>query len=181
MKIQKINENKIRVIFDCEELEQNHISIHSFLSKSKESKILIENLIHKAEKEFKFPINSEIDYDLFSFCNKVFILVITKQKKNPFDEYDSNYIFLKFDNINDFFEFSELIKYYTDTQELYCSFFRLKNFYYLRINLNKKNDLWKRSFISIISEFKSPIFLNSISTAYFNENAISFKDFGDSF
>lgn len=180
MKIQKINKNKIRVIFDCEELEENHISIHSFLSKSKESKLLVENLIHKVEKEFDFS-NNEIDYDLFSFCNKVFILIITNHEKKFLDEYDSNYIFLKFDNINDFFEFSELIKYYTDTQNLYCSFFKLKKYYYLRINLSKKNDLWKRSFMSIISEFKTPIFLNSLSIAYFNENAISFKDFGNTF
>ena len=37
MKIEKLNENKLKIMFDYTELEENNISIHSFLANSKQT------------------------------------------------------------------------------------------------------------------------------------------------
>ena len=53
MKIEKINENKIKIMFDSKELEENHISLHSFLSNSIEAQKLFLAILDIADEEFQ--------------------------------------------------------------------------------------------------------------------------------
>ena len=172
MKIQKINNNKVRVIFDYKELEENHISVHSFLSNSEDTKRLVTAIINIVKEDLSFSADAEeLTYDTISFCNKVFIIVITRTTDKKGSYIEPNNILYKFENINEITNFLKSIKNYTHLDNLSLQLYQLRENFYIKINLQTKESLWKKSFISILSEFASPIYLNSISEAYFCENA----------
>lgn len=179
MKIQKINNNKIRVIFDYKELEENNISIHSFLSNSSDTKRLISAIINIINEDLNFSNNTdEIKYDTISLSNKVFIVVISKitQVLPTYNQSKTTFILFKFGNINEAISFNELIKNYIKVQSFSFPLYKLKNYYYIKIDLSLKDTLWRRNYLLALSEFKTPLVLNSLSFAYFNENAKYIKN-----
>ena len=52
MKIQMINPSKLKIIFNLDDLEENNISLHSFLSGSESSKKFLKAIIEIAEEDF---------------------------------------------------------------------------------------------------------------------------------
>ena len=54
MKIEKLTENKIRIILNLEDLKENNIDVQSFMSNSIESQNLFINILDKAEHEVGF-------------------------------------------------------------------------------------------------------------------------------
>lgn len=54
MKIEKLTENKIRIILDMQDLQEKNIDLHSFMSDSLESQDLFYDMLDKAEKEVRF-------------------------------------------------------------------------------------------------------------------------------
>ena len=50
MKIEKLNENKIRITFNSLYLKKNNMDVHSFMSNSIESQSLFLNMLDEAEK-----------------------------------------------------------------------------------------------------------------------------------
>ena len=54
MKIEKLTENKIRIVFNIEDLEQNNINIDTVLNNTPESQSLILSILNRAEKEVGF-------------------------------------------------------------------------------------------------------------------------------
>lgn len=81
MKLEKINENKLKIIFNADELEENNISVHSFLSNSLESQKLFIAILDIANEDLGFDIsNSQISYEAFSFNNTSFVIFVTKIK-----------------------------------------------------------------------------------------------------
>ena len=79
MKIEKVNENKIKISFDYSELEENNISVHSFLSNSYSTQKLFLAILDIANEEFGFNAkNCKISYETISFDNKEFLVIITK-------------------------------------------------------------------------------------------------------
>ena len=82
MKLEKINETKLKIIFDSHELEENNISVHSFLSNSLESQKLFLAILDIANEDLGFDtINSRISYEAISFDNKQFIIFSYKYEK----------------------------------------------------------------------------------------------------
>ena len=79
MKIEKITENKIRIILSLSDLEEEHIDLHSFMSNSAESQALFCSLLSKAEKEVGFHTK---DYKLMIEAIAIpegnFILTVTR-------------------------------------------------------------------------------------------------------
>ena len=61
MRIEKITENKIRIILNIQDLEEKNIDLHSFMSNSIESQDLFYEMLNKAEKEIGFKTK---DYKL---------------------------------------------------------------------------------------------------------------------
>lgn len=103
MKIEKINENKIKIMFDSKELEENHISLHSFLSNSIEAQKLFLAILDIADEEFGFDTkNSYISSETLSFSNKNFVIIVTKSEKQQISNTSSHYNLLElvdtFDN-----------------------------------------------------------------------------------
>ena len=61
MQIEKLNENKIRITLNLEDLKENNIDLHSFMANSIESQDLFYTMLDKAEKEIGFQTK---DYKL---------------------------------------------------------------------------------------------------------------------
>lgn len=61
MRIEKLTENKIRFILNLDDLKENNIDLHSFMSSSIETQDLFCNMLDKAEKEIGFETK---DYKL---------------------------------------------------------------------------------------------------------------------
>ncbi len=61
MRIEKITENKIRIILNIKDLQEKNIDLHSFMSNSIESQDLFYDMLDKAEKEIGFETK---DYKL---------------------------------------------------------------------------------------------------------------------
>ena len=83
MEIEKINENKIRVTFDCQYLQKNNINLHSFMSNSIESQSLFLSILDQAERETGFITdNYKLSIELLAFSNGTFIINITRIEKD---------------------------------------------------------------------------------------------------
>ena len=54
MRIEKITENKIRIILNMQDLQEKNIDLHTFMSNSIESQDLFYDMLDKAEKEIGF-------------------------------------------------------------------------------------------------------------------------------
>lgn len=54
MHIEKVTENKIRITLNLEDLKENNIDLHTFMSSSIDSQDLFYDMLDKAEKEVGF-------------------------------------------------------------------------------------------------------------------------------
>ena len=54
MRIERLDYNKIRIILNLEDLKEQNIDLHSFMSNSIESQSLFLDMLEKAEKEIGF-------------------------------------------------------------------------------------------------------------------------------
>jgi len=61
LQIEKITENKIRIILNIKDLQEKNIDLHTFMSNSIESQALFFDMLDKAEKEVGFETK---DYKL---------------------------------------------------------------------------------------------------------------------
>ena len=52
MKLQLIHPSKLKIIFDLQDLKENEISLHSFLSGSKKSKTFLKAILELANEDF---------------------------------------------------------------------------------------------------------------------------------
>lgn len=79
MKIEMVNNNKLKIMFDYIELEENNISLHSFLSNSIETQKFFLAILDIANEDLGFnKSNSNLSYETISFDNKFFVVIITK-------------------------------------------------------------------------------------------------------
>lgn len=82
MKIEKLNENKIRVTFNYQDLEKNNLDVHSFMSNSIESQNLFLNILDEAEHEVGFITDDyKLSIEALALNNGTFIINITRIEK----------------------------------------------------------------------------------------------------
>ena len=89
MKIEKLNENKIRITLNIEDLNERNIDMHSFMSNSIESQDIFMDMLDKADQEVGFNTDDcRIMIEALALKNGVFVLTITKfehdTEKNSF-------------------------------------------------------------------------------------------------
>ena len=195
MKIEKLNENKIKIIFDYKELEENNISVHSFLSNSIESQKLFWAILDIANEDLDFDIkNSKISYEVLSFDNKSFVVFVTKSnsisksidttQKNcstsHFDFYGnkllktsqtetSNIILYRFIYIVDVFSFCDFINSKLSNFKINSSLYKYNNMFFIKINIEGLTIKEREYFISIVSEFKNSLKLSDLSIRRLDE------------
>ena len=178
MEIEKLNENKIKITFNNKYLEDNQVSMHSFMSNSIESQALFLTLLDAAKKEVGFDTeNYKITVEALTQNKENFTLIISrfseKDKKKiksrlhtyrRISSFNNSISLYKFDSIEIFFAFSEYI--FKNNPDIFLflneknSLYLYDDYYFLLIDklyLDKKN-LFKIT--SLFSEFSEYIHIS---------------------
>lgn len=75
MQIEKITENKIRIILNIQDLQGKNIDLHTFMSNSIESQDLFYEMLNKAEKEVGFETkNYKLIIESLAIPNRKFYI-----------------------------------------------------------------------------------------------------------
>ena len=155
MQIEKINNNKLKVVLDLADLENNNIDINTFMSNSLESQELFLNILDLAEKDLNFYTNnSKLIVESICLGNNIFIFTITKQNDIK-AHFNSKYIYC-FKSFNDIYN----ILSYIDINNLYS----YNNIYYLISDSSNKEN-------SILDEFS----YKKISSDYLEDILVEHK------
>lgn len=167
MKIEKLNENKIRITLNTKDLAEKNIDFHSFMSNSVESQNLFLEMLNEAEKRIGFITKDyKIRIEAFAMSAGDFIITITrfdktisnpnktlklKRKNNDINPSDLIY---KFDNFEDFCSFSNSISICNNIAKSIVLYF-YKNTYYLCLkDLNLAD---KCNTLILLNEFATPV------------------------
>ena len=166
MKIEKLTNEKIKIILSKDDINKVDISINDFLDDKDVSQNILNYILEKAEKEINFNTeNSDILVEIITKFEGGFIFTITK-----FDSTNNNSnalkLVFKFANFENFLEFCRYIKNLSPINEQDFSLILYKNEYYLSVFnlLTFKIDLY-----SILCEFAEPIELTSGLVGTLNE------------
>ena len=151
MKIEKLNENKIKITFNIDDLAEKNIDLYSFMHNTPETQDLFWDILNKAEKECGFNVdNSMIYVEATTTGAGNFTLIVTKsnektiRKKNiklkkkvlPLETIENIYEFETFDDICEFVKTLDLKS--IDNNTIYS----LNSKYYLKIStIQNKNIL----------------------------------------
>lgn len=170
MKIEKLNENKIRLMFSVQELESQNINYHTFMSNVPENNEILNFITNIINSKTDFDIkNSNISIETLELASSIFILTIKKEalkplkslykRKTPNSSTYAIYVFDNFENISEFYIFLkenspylfEKIKEYSNT------YYINKKFYLIieNINLNIVQNYFICSSITEFATFKS--------------------------
>mgnify|MGYP003291248014 CR=1 FL=1 len=179
MKIEKITENKIRIILKQEDFKDKSIDIQKLLLTTPDSQNLFLEILDKAKKEINFDTDGQkllIEMslqteDVFIFTitkyrdyNKIFKITpkryLTVKRKNEFCN-NSSYIY-QFNKFDNFCNFCDFIHKKINIKELYKTsiLYFYNETYYLVINeINKSNKLLNL-FHSSLLEFSDSFIIN---------------------
>lgn len=173
MKIEKITENKIRIILSLSDLEEEHIDLHSFMSNSAESQALFCSLLNKAEKEVGFNTKDyKLMIEAIAFPEGNFILTVTrlpeKEKskkqvkiKRKASLLNNSLVIYSFNSFDDYCEFCRYLSMNLNSQ-IYLKLKKVSlclynSIYYLCIHINKSNLSIVKAINCEISEFGNSV------------------------
>ena len=162
MKIEKLTENKIRIVLNLEDLETNNIDFESVLNNTPETQTLILSILNQAEKDFGFYTRDcKILIEAFASMEGDFVFTITKmpsnkQKNHSFSHkkskvtprYNSHTLVYSFKNFEEFCNFCQALHIELLSHKnlsLICkntALYFYKNDYYLiipTVNVNSNN------------------------------------------
>lgn len=175
MKIEKLNDNKIRITLNLTDLEENHIDFHTFMSNSIESQKIFLDMLDKAEKEVGFVTDDyRVMIEALAMSDGNFVLTVTrfesertnttyrkkkvniKRKVNEIDNKKAIYCFNTFDEYCSFCNFlnNNILKHMNDFADS-MSLFEYNSKYYLVISNIHINTNLLKTFCSSITEFAS--------------------------
>lgn len=84
MKIEKLNENKIKITFNIDDLAEKNIDLYSFMHNTPETQDLFWDILNEAEKECGFNVDNSMIYVEASTSGAGnFILIVTKTNEKP--------------------------------------------------------------------------------------------------
>lgn len=79
MKIEKLTENKIRVIINSDELGVNNMNVHNIMTKAMETHEIFSTILKKAEEEVDFNTDGcKLLIEALSSLDDIFVFTITK-------------------------------------------------------------------------------------------------------
>ena len=79
MRIEKLNENKIRIFLNLEDLKEKNIDLHDFMSNSLETQDFFFDLLNKAESEVGFNTNNyKLMIEALASSDGNFVFTITR-------------------------------------------------------------------------------------------------------
>lgn len=174
MRIEKLNENKIRVFLNLEDLKEKNIDLHTFMSNSLESQDLFLDMLNKAETEVGFSThNHKLIIEALASSEGNFVFTITKiqsemglpsntikpKAKRQCITPNRTLSIYKFNTFDEFCEFCDYIN--TETCNKFMnklkssSLILFKSNYYLVMNNLKLSIPDFKNFSYTISEFAS--------------------------
>lgn len=186
MKIEKLTEDKIRVILNFSDLEKNHIDAKSVFSRTLEYHDFFMNLLEQAKTEVGFSTDGcKILIEALSTSDEYLVFTITKYlepsskgalplkrpcvKRKSLNNSSKKTIY-KFDNFDYFCDFCEYLKnnlnMEIDKISKASSLYFYKNTYYLIFNNTKISQKLSKLLYITVSEFLSPY---SFSNAFENK------------
>lgn len=96
MKIEKLNENKIKITINIDDLAEKNIDLYSFMHNTPETQDLFWDILNEAEKECGFNVdNSMICVEASTSGAGNFILIVTKTNEKPILTTNTNNSFKK--------------------------------------------------------------------------------------
>ena len=152
MKIEKLNEDKIRITLDSNDLKERNIDFHSFMSNSISTQSIFVDMLKKAEKEVGFITkNYKTMIEAFATSNGSFILTITRIRpeiaekdllrkkkmkiKRKTMDYNHQLFLFCFQSFDDYCEYCSSLKnsYFLEKKPIAktCMLYRYQNLYYL--------------------------------------------------
>lgn len=169
MKIEKLTENKIRIVLNLDDLIDKNIDLHSFLTNSEASQNFLNDILNKAEQEVGFVTKDcKIMIEAIASSDGVFVFTITKfapsiaekkriKTKRKTVDVSSNKVIYSFASFEEFCNLCENInktflndiKYISKDFSLYL----YNDTYYLAINNINTGFPRLKSFYAILSEF----------------------------
>ncbi|MBO4293377.1 MAG: adaptor protein MecA [Clostridia bacterium] len=171
MKIEKITDNKIRIILNLDELSNNNIDLTDFINNDPKTQKFFLDILNKAEKDFGFHTKDcRLLIEAFSSLDEVYVFTITKfsskkkktalKLKKQNNKSFSNCAVYKFDSFEEFCNLCEMINGSNVPLGNICkkiSLYFYNDTYYLifsKLNLSYRNF---RKLFSLISEFATAV------------------------
>lgn len=197
MKIEKLNDNKLKITLSLDDLEERNIDLQSFIYNSPESQDLFWDMMNEAEREYGFDVDESMIYvEASTNGTGLFTLIVTKSdepnyiqqarqkaslKKKSFKLKrkainlhipKALYLFDSFDDVCDFCKTIDLSAAGTNT------LYRLDSNYYLEISDHNYNHIV--DFASMIKNADATIGrINEYGKVIAEGNAL--QDIGKSF
>ena len=190
MKFEKLNENKLRITLNTQDLADKHIDFHSFMSNSKESQNLFLDMLDEAEKKVGFITRDyKIRIEALAMSGGDFILTITRFNKNSTDEIikpnknkqlkikrkninmNTTHVIYRFNSFDDFINFSNFLSKLKNWESIAkkITLYNYKDNYYLSFtDLNNSNAEAVKKLYTLICEFgtyvdNSDIFIKKLN------------------
>ena len=104
MQIEKLNDDKLKVVLNKKDLKENDIDLNTFMANSLDSQELFLDILDIAEEKFNFYVDdSKLLIESISLANDIFIFTITKVNENISTNTSINniYCFNSFDHLAD--------------------------------------------------------------------------------
>lgn len=173
MKIEKLNDDKIRITLNSEDLTENHIDFHAFMSNSIESQEIFLDMLEKAEEEVGFVTDDyRVMIEALAMTNGNFVLTVTRisedkqkstykkkkvniKRKNP--EIDSKKTIYCFDSFDEFCGYCDFLKHEVfinlDCISDHSTLYEYQDKYYFVLTDIKMDVNLLKSFATSITEF----------------------------
>lgn len=183
MKIEKLTENKIRIIVNSSDLEVQNLNINLLMAKAPESQNFIIDILEKAKKEVGFNTDGcKLLIEAFSSSDDILIFTITKyttkdSKNNDTSRkkkltpkrktinFSSTQAIYKFQSFDEFCNFCEYINKKQDFNikkfSKNISLYLYNSTYYLVIKDINTSYEHAKSFYNLISEFSIALTFSS--------------------
>lgn len=190
MKFEKLNNDKIRIILNLQDLEDNNIDYQSFMSNSSDSQKLFLEMLDEAEEQIGFTTKDyKLMIEALATLNGDFIITVTrflpdldiaptynkktvkvKRKTNKLINDSIVYEFNSFDDILDFILLlkNSNIKGFTSFTKDF-SLYSYKNNYYLVMDNINKSFSGIKTFLCALTEFGKSINNSNLFKSRLNE------------
>ena len=169
LKIEKLDDDKIRITLNLDDLKEKNIDFHSFMSDPLESQSVVLDMLDAAEKEIGFVTKDyKITIEAMATSNGTFVLTVTrdktsappkkkvhiKRKSVDLNKPVAIYSFASFEDLCLFCKFLENsnLNAMLGTVDT-ISFHELEGKYYLRFSKIHSNLVLLKGFCSSITEF----------------------------
>lgn len=127
MQIEKINNNKLEVILSANDLKENNIDIHSFLSNSSETQNLFFNILDLAEKKYNFVVDEDkFMVESINLDENLFLITITKLSVS--EDKNNKSLVYRVDSFDEFYELTKIIHNTNNSKNIHI--YKYKNSYF---------------------------------------------------